>query len=220
MSYFLVQIIIIASSSEAEDAFWSQILVLVLLAVLVGIGSLIKTRTNRLKQQQQYCPEGIHRSHSWYQRRINAIKELKDKCLAIFLKTAQPETAIEEPVFDSGAYQKQRKDEPAEKIRRNLGGGMELLELDFLLSIIEKTESDDENDVIMRKLSFNELLRRGQLIAADSNTLRIYATDEDNLYGKEIQCEAMKELAERTRLPSGYGFKPDGSLQSSTADRL
>ena len=81
---------------------------------------------------------------------------------------------------------------------RNLGGGMEMLELDFLLSVVEKTGGDDKNDVMMRKLNFNELLRRGKQNQIDSGALKVYAVDSGNLYGKDIQCEAMKELTKRT----------------------
>jgi len=92
----------------------------------------------------------------------------------------------------------------AEKLRselskeKDLVGGMEMLELDFLLGVVENTRGDDTNDVTMRRLSFNELHRREQLDAIDSNALKFYAINEGNLYGKSIQCEAMKKLAERT----------------------
>jgi hypothetical protein len=82
---------------------------------------------------------------------------------------------------------------------KDLHSGMELLELDFLLSIVENTNGgDDEKDVAIRKLNFKELLRRGKLNQADSKALRTYAINKGNLYGKDIQCEAMKSLAERT----------------------
>lgn len=81
---------------------------------------------------------------------------------------------------------------------RDLAGGIEMLELDFLLGVIEKTKGDNKNDVMMRKLGFNELLRRQQQNQIDSNALTVYAVDEGNLYGKDIQCEAMKELTKRT----------------------
>ena len=81
---------------------------------------------------------------------------------------------------------------------RDLGGGMEMLELDFLLGVVEKTGGDDKNDVMMRKLNFNELLRRGKQNQIDSGALKVYAVDSGNLYGKDIQCEAMKELTKRT----------------------
>ena len=88
---------------------------------------------------------------------------------------------------------------------RDLAGGMEMLELDFLLSIIENTRGDDKNDVMMRKLNFNELLRREQLNEIDSDALKVYAVDEGNLYGKDIQCQALKELTVRTARKGKHG---------------
>ncbi len=81
---------------------------------------------------------------------------------------------------------------------RNLAGGLEMLDLDFLLGVVENTDGTDKNDVAMRKLGFNEVLRRNQQNEIDSGSLSVYAIDEKNLYGKDIQCEAMKELANRT----------------------
>jgi len=81
---------------------------------------------------------------------------------------------------------------------RNLAGGMDLLELDFLLGVIENTDGEDKNDVSMRKLAFDEVLRRNQQNDIDSASLSVYAVDEKNLYGKDIQCAAMKELTRRT----------------------
>jgi hypothetical protein len=81
---------------------------------------------------------------------------------------------------------------------KDLASGMEILELDFLLSIIENIDGDDKNDVTMRRLNFNELFRREQLDTIDSSALKTYAKNDGNLYGKVIQCEAMKELTKRT----------------------
>ena len=88
------------------------------------------------------------------------------------------------------------KGEPGKE--RDLAGGMEMLELDFLLGVIEDTRGADKNDVAMRRLGFNELLRREQQKDIDSGVLMVYAVDESNLYGKTIQCEAMRELTKRT----------------------
>ena len=81
---------------------------------------------------------------------------------------------------------------------KDLSGGMDLLELDFLLSIVENTKGNDQNDVTMRKLNFNEVLRREKQNQIDSNALAVYVVNAGNLYGKDIQCEATKELARRT----------------------
>jgi len=84
------------------------------------------------------------------------------------------------------------------KSQRNLAGGMDLLELDFLLGVIENIDGEDKNDVAMRKLTFSETLRRNQQSEIDSASLAVYSVDEKGLYGKDIQCAAMKELTRRT----------------------
>lgn len=88
---------------------------------------------------------------------------------------------------------------------KDLAIGMEILDLDFLLSVVENTEGNDKNDVAMRRLTFDELLRREQLDTIDSNSLKVYAMNEGELYGKVIQCEAMKVLTERTVRKSKRG---------------
>ena len=181
-----------------------QMLVLVVLGALLGIGGLIKTRANKFKDREQDYPEYAGAGRTQGRRLNKTLKELKDKTLGAFLKTAQSKAIIEEPVFDfdAGDIARQRKPRNELAEERDLAGGMEMLEQDFLVRIVEKTEGDGKDDVMMRKLSFNELVRREQLRAADSNALKVYAMNEGNLYGKDIQCEAMKELAGRSGLRS------------------
>ena len=96
------------------------------------------------------------------------------------------------------AGQQKLKDEAARVKGKDLAGGMEILELDFLLGIVEKTGGADRNDVMMRRLNFDELFRREQLNEIDSSSLKVYAKDAEHLYGKDIQCQAMNELTIRT----------------------
>ncbi len=103
------------------------------------------------------------------------------------------------------AGQQKLKDEAARVKGKDLAGGMEILELDFLLSIIEKTGGADRNDVMMRRLNFDELFRREQLNEIDSSSLKVYAKDEDHLYGKDIQCQAIRELTIRSKHKSKHG---------------
>ena len=188
---------------DGEGTFWIQMLVLVVLGAVAGIVSLIKTRANRFKTQKQYWPEGAGRPHSRRGRQIEAVKELKDKCLNIFLKTAQPKTITERPMFDFEAAdiagQGKQKNEIDKAGKKDLASGMEILELDFLLSIVENTKGNNKKDVMMRKLVFNELIRREQLDAVDSDALNVYTLNKGKLYNKDVQCGAMKELAERTK---------------------
>ena len=96
------------------------------------------------------------------------------------------------------AVQEKWENELLTEKNRDLQGGMELLEVDFLLSVVENTKGNAQNDVTMRKLNFNEVLRREKQNQIDSNALAVYAVNAGNLYGKDIQCEATKELARRT----------------------
>jgi hypothetical protein len=82
---------------------------------------------------------------------------------------------------------------------RDLHGGMELLGIDFLLDMVENIDGTEEYDIAMRKLSIHELMRTSRIGEVDSNVLKFYCLDSDGLYGREIQCEAMKELSRRTR---------------------
>jgi hypothetical protein len=204
----LTQAILAAGNVDGEDTIWMQMLVFVLLVVLLAIGHLIKTKANSFKNQRQDRPEDSLAKGTRRRQRTGALKELKDKYLGI-LRTAQLKTTIEKPVLDFNAPDIARRDKPRNKSAgerpRDLHSGMEILELDLLLSIVEKTEGDDEKNVVMRELNFKELRRREQLAAVDSDALKVYAVNKRNLYGRAIQCEAMKELTIRTARKSKHG---------------
>jgi hypothetical protein len=108
-------------------------------------------------------------------------------------------------LVELGSTQETSGEEAMEKktrTGRNLAGGMDILEMDFLLGVIETTDGEDKNDVAMRRLSFNEVLRRNQQSEIDSSSLAVYAVDAKQLYGKDIQFAAMKELTRRTEQKS------------------
>ncbi len=236
MNYFSAQIIIVAGNGAGEDAFWIQILMLAVLGFAVGVGSFFKTRSKKLpasprgaKEQRQYYLEDIRNSQSWYYRRIKALRELRNnllrrvrstvRWLGVFPKALKPKAITQGRLFNfrfaNKARPGERQNKPGKRTEKDLDSGMELLELNFLLGIIENTKGDDAKDVMMRKLGFNELVRRGQLYAVSGKTLKVYAIDAGNLYGKDIQCEAMKELAERTGPVSDYSFEPKEISRSS-----
>jgi hypothetical protein len=178
MNVLLIKTILAARNSEGDDTIWVQILVLVILVVSIGIFSLAKTKTNKVKGYNQH-PSQLHR----HQTRPG---------LSAHIELSSPAPTARQNV-------KKFAGKLAKEKEKDLHSGMELLEVDFLLSIVENTNGgDDEKDVTIRKLNFKELLRRGKLNHADSNALKIYAINKGNLYGKDIQCEAIKSLAERT----------------------
>jgi hypothetical protein len=149
------------AAGDSEDAFWVQLLVVVILATGVGIYGVVKSRVKRLE------------------------RESSDETI---------ETLIEQPT-------------PIAK-RRDLASGMELLARDFLVEVVERTGEANQRDIVMQRLCFAELVRRGELWAAASNALKAYVLDGGKLFGKDICCEAMKELAERT-----------GKVSEQTADK-
>ncbi len=121
------------------------------------------------------------------------------------VKRTAPGKVVEmRPLGEGSSTNKASGEKAKSKLARggdaDLNSGMELLELDFLLGIIENTKGDDENNVTMRRLNFNELLRRQKQNQIDSNALTVYAVNKGDLYGKDIQCEAMKELTKRTTI--------------------
>ena len=81
---------------------------------------------------------------------------------------------------------------------RDVSSGMDLLDLDFMLDMVENVETSEPTDIQMRKLIFAEILRTERLHELDSSALKAYAVNEGGLFEKDVQCEAMKELTERT----------------------
>ena len=177
-------------------------LVLVVLGALVGLGYLIKTRAGSYKDRRQYHLAGTHPTGGQLRWQIKHLKGLTNKYIGFLAKTAKQKFVAEENISAFGtadaADQERLKRPFGKEAEKDLTGGMELLEPDFLLSVVENTNGDDKKDVMMRKLSFNELLRRRKLDEVSSNALKVYTIDEGNLYGKEIRCGAMKELSQRT----------------------
>ena len=192
MNTLLTQTILAARNSEGDDTIWVQLLVIVILAVFIGIFSLAKARANKFKDGQ---PPSQRQRHGKIQPGLSTHRELLSSA-----PTAGPN--VNEHNRQEGLRQKfvgKALKESAREREKDLHSGMEILDSDFLLSVVEKTNGgDDDKDVAMRKLNFKELLRRGELSQADSKALKEYAVNKGNLYGKDIQCEALKSLAERT----------------------
>ena len=91
----------------------------------------------------------------------------------------------------------QKAEAPVRKNHSDLGG-MEMLDTDFILDVIENLQETEQTDIAMRKIGFSEILRRGLESMIDSRALRVYAIDADLHYGRHIKCQAMQELARRT----------------------
>ena len=210
MNYFLVQAILIANIGDEESGFWMQILVFLIVAGFFGVYSSIQNNRSKHKDQQQNHPKEIRTHNAKFRWRfrlphkpVALQKGIVQKYIA---RTKDSQHHIgnlsQEPKLDfdslGTATLKSPKNRLAIEKNRDLQSGMDLLELDFLLSIVENTKGNGQKDVTIRNLNFNEVLRREKLSQVKSKALTAYAINRGNLYGKDIQCEAMKELAERT----------------------
>ena len=194
MTHLIAEIILAASNTDEEGTFWITMLMLVVLGGGVGIVSLIKTRVKRFKTQKQYLTDISSKTYRPGEEQIRAVK---DKYIEFFLKTAPTKKITKEPMFDFEAADQVSSGEHKED--RDVSSGMEILDLDFLVKVVENTKGRSKKDVMMRKLVFDELLRREQVTAVDSKALNIYTINKSKLYDKKIQSGAMKALAERTK---------------------
>lgn len=201
MSIFLAQTAISVASGDGEDSFWIQILVFLLLAASWGVYNLVKKKPNRFKQRDMDAGDEYSYNNAKARWQFQLSGQNITQSAGIGNKSSYVSELPEEMISDSdhsGVTNQQKPESISDKeSKKDLQSGMELLELYFLLSVVENTEGDDGDDVAMRKLNFNELLRRGKLNQVSSKALKAYVINQ-NIYGKDIQCEAIKELAERT----------------------
>jgi len=103
-----------------------------------------------------------------------------------------------QPLNGNNGNSTESSNTPPAKRQDDVYSGLELLDTDFLLSIIEDLQENEGNDLTMRKICFNEMLRRDLRNHIDSQALEVYAVDSNCNYGKDIQSQAMMELAQRT----------------------
>ena len=197
MNFLFIQSLLASNRSNGEDTVWITILVLVVLAAAVGLAGSIRKKNAKSKERQgnpdhlAAQDETGTRQYKWNLRRKNeARKKLYHDLL----------TAPQEPKFPPEVSQSAAAMKPRKPVRENieLSSGMEIIETVFLINLVEGVLETDFTDVSIRKLAFNELVRRGLLCKVDGTTLKVYALNRNNLYGKTIQCEALKELAVRT----------------------
>jgi hypothetical protein len=189
----------IIAAGVGEDAIWMELLVIVIVAAGAGVYGIVRKKGARLGTRQGY---GMQRAkYGGFERLKDAAKTAAQKWTGAFAGADKNTTVPAQTVLDlmtpeDGAGKRFGADK-----KRDTSSGMEILAGDFLVGVVEGLEGNDGRSVDMRAFSFNELVRRGELRAVESSALAVYAKDEHHLYGKRIQCEALKELAKRTGTP-------------------
>jgi len=210
MNSLLIYTILAAGPSDGEDTVWMQMLVLVILVASLGLYAFIKNRPYNRKDNGQDLEEvgpGYTKS-SWQSLRprknISQRKDVTHQKYPAKIQDVRPHIAkvpkstIFSFVNSATTGQQKAHNKSVGKGTRDTNSGMELLELDLLLHIVHNTKGRDKKDITMRKLAFNELLRRENQNCIDGGALAVYAVNKGRLYDKTIQCEAMRELTERT----------------------
>lgn len=204
MSYCFAQLIF--ASVEGEDAIWMSLLVLVIVAAGWGLYSVVKTRVGGFGGENVYYSG--RRGHSGRLKRLKGvIGGYKEKLLGGIAGSVREKAGGAKGQLSASAGSETTEKERlrSAKASRDLAGGMELLGDDFLIGVIEDLGGGDGREVSMRRMSFEELIRRGGLAGLSGEALKVYAVDKGHLYGKVIQCEALGEMARRTRSAAGAG---------------
>ncbi len=193
------------AASDGDEAIWTQMLMVVVLAAGGGIYAFIKTRPKSRRSGRG--PISVHRQI--FNRGIEGVSRLiKTAGKQILLKRPiLPQSPGEYPVINQTPeinYQTPAIVEvvvkPGTK-RRDLKSGMELLSGSFLVKVIESRNDRiraDGIDIEMQKMCFTEMKRRNELEAVSSEALKAYTVDEAGHYGKTIHRQAMEELFRRT----------------------
>ncbi len=205
MGTFLIQAVIAAYSND-DETIWVTMLVFVVIAAVAGVWSFVKKKPAGLDEQKDCHPYYSSSSeagcHGWKRPLQQDVIETPKKHFTVTSPAKSSsglETALETPQLSPKRVSKDRK-----QVKQK--GGMELLDLDFLLSVVSDTEHNGKADVTMHMLIFKELIRRKKLSEIESSVLKEYVLNKGGFYPKYIQCEAIKELALRTEQGSDKNY--------------
>ena len=182
----ILQNVLATSVGDSEGTFWIVILMIVLLSCGVGIWSVVKRRTGEKDWQMEEIlyPSEIQGQNMEPKKTVYEVISPEGNSVSVSAKDEHLQN-------NSSPERRQKKTADLEK-------GLELLELPFLINVVGNIEDGEKQDIEIRKIVFNELVRRGNLSRIEGNVLKIYAKNPKNLFGKSIQCQAIAELAGRT----------------------
>jgi hypothetical protein len=215
------------AAGDNEEAFWIQLLVIVILAAGVGVFGVIKKHRARYgsarelirrifgtlrRRTSEFRPFDLVRRFTPQvtqagQAIVHAIRRTQTKLgnrfnpVAATLKI-ENRKSMEQESLPTARTSRPTRSEAQGPLRksgsRDFNSGMELLTRDFLVEVVERTGSVEMHDVTMRNLCFTELVRRGELGAVSSDALKTYTLNTEGVFDKSIRYQAMKELAGRT----------------------
>jgi hypothetical protein len=200
MKCLLITASLAGRSLDSEETVWITVLVFTILAGGAAIWSFVRKKSQITENEEDSLPGNTIKeqklSHPQKNRTVIPVRQSYFETIPLTQQVIKPaaETAGKVKV-------------PTRNVA-DLKRGMELLASDFLLSVVSDNTSDEATSVTMRKLCFQELMRRNQLNCIDSSKLKVYSVNKNNIYGKTIQCAALQELSLRT----------SGKLQTGSCD--
>jgi hypothetical protein len=192
--------IVYLAAGDSEEGFWVQLLVVVALAAGAGVYSIAKSSAGgplRGELQDLYFRLTRAVKSALVKRQVRIAGHQKTE----YARQISPPGIKSEASFSAETAKRPAKGSPffANATKgRDLKSGMELLAREFLVGVAERTDEVDRRDIEMRRLCFSELVRRGELFALSGDALKVYILNNNGLFSKSIQREAMEELAGRT----------------------
>ena len=177
--------VLASNTGDSEQTFWIAMLMIVLVSSAVGLWVMIRKKSSEDSPQDE-----IYDYPATTQAAINHHTKMDYKL----------ESLVENPASHSTRGLRRRK-------FADLGSGLELLELPFLVGVVSDTGGKSKLDAEMRKIAFTELARRERLGDVASKVLKVYAKNSacggpkggEGGFGKAIQCQAIRELSSRTK---------------------
>lgn len=173
-------------AGDSEGTFWTVILMIVLLCCGVGIWSVAKRR----KGEKDYKIEEILYPTDSQSRPTRTRKS----AFEVISPQEHSTDGSSGPLHLKVGFASSRN----RRKSADLESGLELLELPFLAGLVSDIEDTGLLDIQIRIIAFNEIVRREKLGRIEGKTLKIYAKNSQNIFGKSIQCRAIGELACRT----------------------
>lgn len=183
---YIVQTMLASGTGDGNQTFWMVMLMIVLLSSGIGLWTLVRRKAGGTNSQDESSDYSVA-----FQTATN--QHTKADFPQESFGNSAPEIARAAKLFNHPSKN------PSRRKLADLESGLELLEQPFLAGVVSNTGGRSKLDIQMRKIAFMELARREKLGDIASKVLKVYAKNQENLFGKTIQCQAIRQLSVRTK---------------------
>jgi LPXTG-motif cell wall-anchored protein len=183
---YIVQTMLASGTGDGNQTFWMVMLMIVLLSSGIGLWTLVRRKAGQTNSQDESSDYSVAFQTA---TRQHTKADFPQESFG----NSAPEIARAAKLFNHPSKN------PSRRKLADLESGLELLEQPFLAGVVSNTGSRSKLDIQMRKIAFMELARREKLGDIASKVLKVYAKNQENLFGKTIQCQAIRQLSVRTK---------------------